>query len=310
MSEPAPANHGAKSRYAVLSVVSNSCLIALKLVAGLATGSVAILSEAAHSFLDLLASFLTLIAVRFSAHPPDADHPFGHGKVENVSALFEALLIIAGGLYIVKEAVEGLVGGRELPSLSLGLAVMLFSSIVNHVVSKVLFSVGKKTGSPALVADAWHLKTDVMTSFGIFLALLVISLGKLVEPGLDLDFVDSVAALVVSFFIIKTGWTLASEAVSNLIDHSLSPAELKLIEEHIAGFAPAVKGYRRLRSRRSGPFQIVAVDLLVDASLSVGEAHGLGVKVAEAVREHYPRADVTFHLEPVPSDGSPPPAGV
>jgi cation diffusion facilitator family transporter len=288
-----------KSRFALISIFSNSSLIALKLVAGVLTGSVAIISEAVHSFLDLLASFMTFAAVKFSEHPPDLDHPFGHGKIENIAALFEALLIVIGGLYIVREAVLGLIHGRELPSLTVGLAVMFFSSAVNYVVSAILFRVGKRTSSPALIADAWHLRTDVLTSFGIFAALLIIEVGSHINPNLDLDFIDSAAAMVVSFFIIKTGWTLGWEAVSNLVDHSLTPEEIKLIEEHIEEFKPAIKGYRKLRSRRSGPFQIVVVDLYVDGDLKVSEAHALGDQVVTGIKEHYPSADITFHLEPV-----------
>ncbi|MDR2339474.1 MAG: cation diffusion facilitator family transporter [Deltaproteobacteria bacterium] len=287
------------SKYALFSIASNATLIILKLIAGALTGSIAIISEAVHSFLDLLASFMTWVAVRFSEHPPDLDHPFGHGKAENLASLFEALLIIAGGLYIVKEAIEGLMGDRHLPSLTAGILVMFLSSAVNLVVSAILFRKGKENGSPALVADAWHLRTDVYTSAGIMLALLVIHVGKLIDPALDLGFIDSAAALVVSFFILKTGWTLAWEAITNLLDHSLGDDELRMIEDHIARFAPKILGYRRLRTRRSGPFQIIVVDLFVDGGLSVWEAHELGNTVVLGIKKHYPHADITFHLEPV-----------
>jgi cation diffusion facilitator family transporter len=242
---------------------------------------------------------MTWVALRYSEHPPDMDHPFGHGKAENLASLFEALLIIAGGLYIVKEAISGLMGERELPSLTAGIIVMFLSSAVNYVVSHELFKKGKETSSPALVADAWHLRTDVYTSLGIMAALLVIHLGRIAAPSLDLDFVDSAAALVVSFFILKTGWTLSWDAINNLLDHALSKGELRFIEDHIAQFAPMILGYRKLRTRRSGPFRIIVVDLLVDGRLSVREAHALGKKVSVAIKEHYPEADITFHLEPV-----------
>jgi divalent metal cation (Fe/Co/Zn/Cd) transporter len=134
-------------------------------------------------------------------------------------------------------------------------------------------------------------------------ALLAIHLAGLLGWERDLSFLDPVAALVVSFFIIKTGWTLGWQATANLIDQSLSPDELSLIEEHIKEYAPRIKGYRRLRTRRAGPFQLVEVDLLVDGDLSVSEAHALGVKVVMAIREHYPKADITFHLEPVDHEG-------
>jgi cation diffusion facilitator family transporter len=293
--------HGSslKTRTAALSIVSNSVLIAIKLVAGFATGSVAIISEAVHSFLDLMASLMAWLAVRVSDSPPDYDHPFGHGKTENLAALFEALLIVVGGLYIVKEAIGGLVAGRELPSLKAGLAVMLASATINALISRRLFRIGRQTQSPALVADGWHLMTDVYTSGGIFVALLAIEVGRAINPAWDLSRIDSLSAAIVAFMIIRTGCALGWDAVCNLVDHSLGPQEIALIQEHIGELWPAIQGHRRLRTRRSGPFRIVLVDLIVDGRLSVHEAHVLGAKVVAGLRDHYPDMDVTFHLEPV-----------
>jgi cation diffusion facilitator family transporter len=289
---------GIKTRTARLSVFSNSVLIVMKLAAGLSTGSVAVVSEAVHSFLDLMASLMAWAAVRISDSPPDYDHPFGHGKTENLAALFEALLIVLGGAYIVKEAIEGLIEGRDLPDLKVGLLVMLASVMVNIFISRRLFKIGRETQSPALEADAWHLMTDVYTSAGIFAALLVIEVGEWINPAWDLSKVDGLAAVIVSFMIVKTGFSLGWEAVCNLIDHSLSPQEIGLIEEHIREGAPGIRGYQRLRTRRSGPFRIVLVDLLVDGDLTVSEAHALGVAVGRGIKDHFPAVDVTCHFEP------------
>jgi cation diffusion facilitator family transporter len=294
--EPKPR---ANSFYAALSILSNSSLIALKLFAGLMTGSMAIVSEALHSFLDLLASFMAFWAVRFSSAPADADHPFGHGKAESLAALLEALLIVAGGLWIAIKAGRDLFqGGSELPDLRLGLAVMAASGLVNFLISKLLFKIGRERGSPALTADGWHLRTDVYTSMGIFLALALISLGRAIAPDLDLTFLDPASALIVSLMILKTGLSLAWTAATSLIDHSLGPEELLLIAEHIGEMHPKIRGYRRLRTRRSGPFRLVNVDLLVDGDISVSEAHSLGLKATLGILEHFPEADITFHLEP------------
>jgi cation diffusion facilitator family transporter len=287
-----------KTRCAALSIISNSSLIVVKLVAGLVTGSVAVVSEAVHSFLDLMASFMAWGAVRVSDAPPDYDHPFGHGKTENLAALFEALLIVVGGLFIARESVLGLLEGRELPNLTAGLAVMLLSSVVNFLISRKLFRVGRALGSPALEADAWHLRTDVYTSLGIFGALLVIELGRAVNPAWNLVVIDSLCALVVSLLIVKTGFSLGWSAGANLIDRRLSGQELTLIEEHIRELFPKVYAFRRLRTRRSGPFRLVLVDLVVDGRLSVFEAHALGARIVGGIKVHYPNADVTFHLEP------------
>ena len=287
-----------KSRCAALSIASNSLLIVFKLIAGAATGSVAIIGEAVHSFLDLMASLMAWVAVRVSDHPPDYDHPFGHGRAENLAALMEALLIVIGGALIARESVLGFMEGKTLPSLKAGLVVMLVSSIINYLISRHLFKVGRALGSPALEADAWHLRTDVYTSFGIFLALLAIEAGRVINPAWNLNFIDSLCALLVSFLIVRTGVSLGWDSVSTLIDNRLSPKELLLISDHIQAFYPKVLSWRRLRTRRAGPFRIVIVDLVVDGRLSVSEAHGIGLEVVRAICQHFPGADVTFHLEP------------
>jgi cation diffusion facilitator family transporter len=288
-----------KTKTATLSIFSNSVLIVIKLIAGVMTGSVAIISEAVHSFLDLVASFMAWLAVRVSDAPPDYDHPFGHGKTENLAALFEALLIVVGGVYIVKEAIEGIIKGRDLPDLKIGLAVMFISSVINAFISRRLFKIGRETQSPALVADGWHLMTDVYTSGGIFAALLVIEVGKVINPAWDLSRIDGISAAIVAFMIIKTGFQLGWEAVGNLIDHSLNPEEIALIKEHIDELYPGIQGYRRLRTRRSGPFRIVVVDLVVDGRITVNEAHLLGSKMVSGIKTHFPTMEITFHLEPV-----------
>lgn len=287
-----------KSRCALLSIVSNSLLIVFKLIAGAATGSVAIISEAVHSFLDLMASLMAWVAVRVSDHPPDYDHPFGHGRAENLAALFEALLIVLGGVVIARESILGLFEGKTLPSLKVGLLVMLVSTVINWLISRHLFKVGRALGSPALEADAWHLRTDVYTSLGIFVALLIIEAGRVINPAWNLDFIDSACALAVSFLIMRTGVALGWDSVSTLIDNRLSPKELLLISDHIQAFYPKILSWRRLRTRRAGPFRIVIVDLVVDGRLSVTEAHSIGLEVVQAICRHFPGADVTFHLEP------------
>jgi cation diffusion facilitator family transporter len=205
---------------------------------------------------------------------------------------------VAGGVLIARESVAGLIEGKTLPSLKAGLLVMLLSTVVNLFVSRHIFKVGKAVGSPALEADAWHLRTDVYTSLGILLALSVIEVGRLIDPGLDLSLIDPICALLVSLLIIKTGATLCRDSVSTLIDNRLSPDELLLISDHIQALYPKIISWRRLRTRRAGPFRMVIVDLVVDGRLSVSEAHALGVEVVRAIRVHFPGADVTFHLEP------------
>lgn len=192
------------------------------MLVGLSIGSVAVISEAIHSAVDLLAALIALFAVHTSAKPADVDHPFGHGKVENISGALEALLIFLAAGWIIYEAVPKLTHpAGESIQVGWGILVMLFSSVVNMLISQRLFIVGKKTDSIALQSDAWHLRTDVYTSAGVMLGLSIIWLGGKLFPAIDLHWVDPLAALVVALLIIKAAWKLTSEAVRDLLDSRL-----------------------------------------------------------------------------------------
>jgi len=298
--KPAPANPGRdKTGAALVSVISNICLTLMKLVVGLWTGSVAIISEAVHSGMDLVAALMAYASVRVADRPPDSHHPFGHGKVEYLAALFEGLLIIAAGLLIIHQAVLGLLRPEPLPAMGLGAAVMLISALVNIFVSRFLFKVGQRTESAALVADAWHLRTDVYTSLGVFAALGGIILGKRLAPDLNLDFLDPLCALLVALMILKAGLKLVwEEAIKHLLDHCLSPEEIELIQIHVQELAPAIKGCGDIKTRRSGSCRLIYVDLRVDRFLSVEEGHKLGETLVESIREHFPNSQISFHLDP------------
>ena len=287
-----------KSGAAMISIISNTCLVVLKLIAGIVTGSVAILSEAIHSGMDLVAALMAYVSVRVAEKPADSHHPFGHGKAEHLAALFEGLLIIAAGVLIIKQAVQGFMRPEPLPGLGLGALVMLVSAVVNILVSRFLFKVGRRTESAALVADAWHLRTDVYTSLGVFAALGGIMLGARLAPGTDLQFLDPLCAVVVALMILKAGVTLSWEAIGQLLDHSLTPEEMELICRHIQAQAPHIKGYGEVKTRRSGSCRMIYMELCVDGSMNVEEAHALGEVLAESIREHFPDSQISFHLEP------------
>ncbi|MBC7294455.1 MAG: cation transporter, partial [Thermoleophilia bacterium] len=187
-----------KSGAAVLSVLSNSLLILLKVAVGLLTGSVAVLSEAIHSAVDLVAALIALFAVRKSGQAADERHPYGHGKFENISGTIEALLIFLAAAWIIYEAVRKLISPRAVDMPVWGVGVMLVSAIVNIVVSGRLLKVGRETESVALQADAWHLRTDVYTSAGVMVGLLAIWLGSVFAPDVDLRWVDPAVAIVVA----------------------------------------------------------------------------------------------------------------
>lgn len=287
-----------KSGAALVSIISNSGLVLLKLFAGLLTGSVAIFSEAIHSAMDLLAAIMAYISVRVAEKPADAHHPYGHGKAEFLAALFEGALIIVAGAAIIWQAVKGFISPEPLPELGLGVLVMLVSAVVNILVSRFLFKVGRRTESAALVADAWHLRTDVYTSLGVFVALAGIMLGQRINPDLNLTFLDPLCAVIVALMILKAGVKLTWEAIGQLLDHSLTQDELTLVKSHIRQYAPQIKGYGAIKTRRSGSCRLVYMELIVDGTMNVEQAHTLGDQMAESIREHFPDCQISFHLEP------------
>lgn len=287
-----------KTSVALLSVTSNGLLVLLKLAVGTAIGSVSVISEAIHSSVDLLAAVIAFIAVRTSGKPADEDHPFGHGKVENVSGTVEAMLIFLAAGWIIFEAAKKLRNPMPMEDAGWGVAVMLLSAVANILVSRELFKVGLATDSVALQADAWHLRTDVYTSLGVMGGLAVIFLGKLAIPDVDLRWVDPVAALGVALLIIRAAARLTVESAKDLLDASLPQNEEEGIRRHIAAFAPTVRGFHRLRTRKSGSSRFVEFHARFDAGMSIDESHRIADMMTCAIKQHYPGTEVTIHIEP------------
>jgi cation diffusion facilitator family transporter len=287
-----------KSNVALLSVISNTSLVILKLVVGTMIGSVSVISEAIHSGVDLLAAIIALFAVRKSGKPADEDHPFGHGKVENISGTVEALLIFLAAGWIIFEAVKKLRNPEPLGDAWLGIVVMLISVMANIIVSKNLFKVGKETDSIALMADAWHLRTDVYTSLGVFGGLVIIFAGGFVLPGVDLRWVDPVAAIGVALLIVRAAYHLTVESARDLVDVGLPSEEVDDVRRHIRAFAPTIRGFHRLRTRKAGSGRFVEFHIRVDASMSVDESHRIADMITCSIKQHYPGTTVTIHIEP------------
>jgi len=287
-----------KASVAKLSVISNTCLVILKLVVGMMIGSVSVISEAIHSGVDLLAALIALFAVKTADRPADEDHPFGHNKVENISGTVEALLIFLAAGWIVFEASKKLMNPEPMEGASFGVAVMLVSFIANLLVSQKLFQVGKETSSVALQADAWHLRTDVYTSGGVMAGLTTIWLGEMLFPAADLHWIDPLVAIGVAMLIFKTAYKLTVESAKDLLDVSLPADEEEDIRKHIMVFAPTVRGFHRLRTRKAGASRFVEFHVRVDAAMSVDESHRIADMITDAIKQHYPGTTVTIHIEP------------
>jgi cation diffusion facilitator family transporter len=291
-----------KARVASFSVASNILLVVGKLVIGLLIGSVSVISEAIHSAVDLVAAVIAFFAVRSSGKPADQEHPFGHGKWESISGAVEALLIFVAAGWIVWEAIHKLLDPGEIEGPGWGVAVMAVSATMNTLVSRALMKVGRETESMALLADAWHLRTDVYTSAGVMIGLLAIWLGDLVLPGVDIRWIDPVVAIAVALLILKAAWHLTRDAVAELLDTRLPADELRWIEEYLRAQQPMVRSVHRLRTRRSGSVRYVDFHLVVEPEMTVEASHSLSHKIGDAIRDHFPYSQVIAHVEPC--DGS------
>jgi len=287
-----------KKSIATLSVISNSLLVVGKLFVGLLIGSVSVLSEAIHSGVDLIAALIAYFAVSHSGKPSDDKHPFGHGKLENLSGAIEALLIFVAAIMIIWEAVERLIHPQPLDQVGWGIGVMLISSLVNLYVSRKLFKVGTETHSMALIADAWHLKTDVWTAAGVMVGLALIWAGEEVFTGVHFHWVDPVAAIVVALMIFHAAYKLTVESVKDLMDVRLTDDEVNTVREVIEEHRREWCEYHDLRTRKSGAIRFVEFHLLVSPDLSVKCSHDLTDLISERIVARLPDADITIHVEP------------
>lgn len=287
-----------RSSVALLSVASNTFLIGVKLVIGLMIGSISVISEAIHSGVDLVAALIALFSVRKSVKPADHHHPYGHGKVENISGTIEAVLIFFAAGFIINEALHKLLSPRPIDMVGWGVGVMLVSALLNIVVSHLLFVVARATESVALEADAWHLRTDVYTSAGVLAGLAVIWVGKRMAPGLDLSWIDPIAAIVVALLIIHTAYHMVKKSARDILDASLPDRELSQIKELIFKQTPAVVGFHGLRTRKAGPTRFVEFHLLVDQDMNVLDSHRITQVVTDDIRGLFPDTHVNIHIEP------------
>ncbi|MGI5939322.1 MAG: cation diffusion facilitator family transporter [Thermoleophilia bacterium] len=287
-----------KTNVAILSVVSNSLLVLFKLVVGLLIGSVAVISEAIHSGVDLLAAIIALFAVRASAREADERHPYGHGKFENMSGTIEALLIFAAAAWIIYEAVQKLRCPEPVSTPMWGVAVMFLSAVANFFVSRRLFKIGKETDSVALQADGWHLRTDVYTSVGVMAGLLILWLVGLARPGIDIRWLDPVIGILVALLILKAAWDLTREAGRDLLDVSLPEEDVAWIQDFVLAEWPQVRSFHQLRTRKAGPDRFIDFHLVLDGGMSIAEAHALGDEIVESIVERLPSSQVNIHIEP------------
>lgn len=284
-----------KSKFALLSILSNTLLIIFKVTAGIMSGSVSIISEAIHSMMDLVASSIAFLSVMSSAKPADKKHPYGHGKIENISGMAEGVLIFVAAGMIIYEAVKKIVAPAEIEHAFVAIAVMLVSALINLLVSRTLYRVAKEEDSMALEADALHLKTDVYTSFGVGIGILLIKL-------IGLIMLDSIVAIMVAFLIVNEAWKLCRNAFEHLIDMRLTDEEEheidKIITRTMITYNRQLIGYHKLKTRKSGNNRVIDFHITLIPDLTVKEAHDIVGCLKKEMNEEFSRTRVNIHIDP------------
>ncbi len=290
-----------KTQVALSSVLAALGLTFLKVLVGVITGSLGILAEAAHSGLDLVAAIVTWLAVRTSGKPADQDHLYGHGKIENLSALFETFLLLLTCAWIIYEAIQRLFYKTvEVDASIWAFLVMAISIVVDYSRSRALSKAADKHRSQALEADALHFSTDIWSSVVVILGLIAIRLGDVFPEAAFFEYADPVAALGVAAIVIVVGIRLGLRTIHALLDTAPSG-----IDEKIKTRVEAIQGVldcHRIRVRPSGPDYFVDVHVLLDGNQTLDEAHTLTETIEEAITEILPGADVTVHPEPIAPD--------
>lgn len=278
-------------RASSIAIATVVFMIAIKLGAGLSTGSISIISQAVDSITDLLATVLALYAVRKSMEPPDALHPYGHSKVENLVSVIVGLLIIFAAVAVAREAVDRLLGGGEVMMVELGIGVMAVAVLVNLVISSHLYKVARTERSLALEADAAHLRVDVVSNLGVLIGLSLVYVT-------GLAFIDPIIGLVMAAYIVISGLRLIHKASSDLLDENVLPEEERIIREVLGEHSRRYRYFHALRARRGGATNYLELHLAVEGDMRVDEAHALAEHLEEEIRKRLPHFQIIIHVEP------------
>jgi cation diffusion facilitator family transporter len=273
------------------SVAVGISVLALKYIAYVLTGSVALLSDAIESIVNLVTAIVALLAIRWSAMPADAGHPYGHHKAEYFSAVVEGVLIVIAALAILREAYFGYLAPKPLDAPWQGLAANGVASLINAIWSWVLIRQGRRLSSPALLADGRHLSTDVMSSVGVLagVALAALSGWSLLDPAL---------AAAVALYILWSGWGLMKDSVGGLMDEAVPSETLARIREIVSANADGAIEAHDVRTRRAGRMMFIDFHLVVPSKMSVSEAHDICDRLERAIKAEFPDALLSIHVEP------------
>lgn len=287
-----------KLRAARLSVLVAAILAMAKLITGIATGSMAVLSSAVDSLLDILMSSVNFMAIRQAEQPADENHPFGHGKFETIATIFQSMIIAFSGLWIIYEASRRLWQGVELSRLGGGMAILAFSSAISWLIASHLRKVAKETDSSALQADSLHFSMDVYTNLALMAGLGLVAL-------IGVPWLDPVLSMAVAVYILYEALSLLRHGIRDILDEELPPPIRKEITNLIEAHRQDRLGYHNLRTRRAGSQKIMDFHLTVCKHLSVEDAHAIADDLEKKIEEEIPGADVTIHIEPCEREDCP-----
>jgi cation diffusion facilitator family transporter len=287
-----------KRSAALSSVVAAVGLTTFKLIIGLLTNSLGILAEAAHSGLDLVAALMTFFAVRVSDRPADREHNFGHGKIENLSALFETLLLLFTSAWIINEAVQRLFYRSVKVEASIWAFVVMGTSIViDYTRSRILYRAARKYHSQALEADALHFSTDIWSSSVVILGLIGVAVARSVSGLGWLSQADAIAALAVAVIVIFISGELGYRTIMGLLDTAPSGVSEKIVEA--VRSLKGINDCHAVRIRPSGARWFVDLHVTMDGRTSLSESHRITERIEKKVQEILPESDVTVHVEPL-----------
>lgn len=278
-------------RIAIGSIFVGLFVLGLKTLAWQLTGSVALMSDALESTVNVATAIAALVAIRIAARPADRGHPYGHHKAEFFSAVLEGVMIIVAALLIMREAWHGLTAPPALEAPLPGLTINAVAGAVNGVWAWVLISRGRRLKSPALVADGHHLLTDVWSSVGVLAGV-----GLAIATGWSL--LDPILAGLVGLNILWQGWKVTAKSLSGLMDEAVSDATLRQIRDIIADRATGALEAHDLRTRHAGSVTFIDFHLVVDGQTTVEDAHAICDRIEQSLRARLPEAQITIHVEP------------
>lgn len=266
-------------------------LIVFKVVVSWLTGSISMLAQASDSLLDLFAAIITFSAIRIAAKPADAEHPYGHGKAEDIAGVGQGILILIAGGLIIYSAVGRIIEGSSIELAEAGIAVMAVSIVVSIFLSRHLSKVARRTASVALEANARNIATDVYSASAVLVGLAIVRF-----TGLNI--IDSVLAIGVAIYILKVAVDTIRRPISGLLDETLPPSQQAVIENCLRKHSREVSGFHALRTRRAGSQSYIDLHLVIASDISLEQAHHICDQIEVEIQTALYKASIIIHAEP------------